>query len=130
MIYLSSPYTAATIAEMHERAEAAAMAAGFIISRRGLNVFSPVVHGHAIEQSFGAIPYDDWMRLSISMLDKADYVYVLTLPGWIKSAGVRREVGHAMRTQKPVWLIEPPVEVGDELSLKLVGSNDEIEWES
>lgn len=101
-IFLSSPYSSPDPFLRAQRYKAAARAVGALIDA-GEVVFSPVVHGHALEQATKrTYPHDSWMRLSRAMLAGASYLYVLTIEGWETSNGVLAEVRLAHSLNIPV----------------------------
>ena len=106
MIYLASPYSHPDQAVERQRFDAVCQAAAALM-RRGLAVFSPIAHSHAIAR-FG-LPTDwaFWQRYDRAFLAWCDELWVLTLPGWEQSAGVRAEMEIAREMGKPVRLIDP-----------------------
>jgi hypothetical protein len=101
-IYLASPYTSddkfVQIARYRSalRASAELMAAGEL-------VFCPVAYGHSVEDKLRqTFPWEYWMRWSKAMLAPAKSLYVLTLPGWEASKGLRDEVHLAYSLEIPI----------------------------
>ena len=73
-------------------------------------VFSPVAHSHPVAQSVKEMPKDHefWMRQDLSFLrDWAEELWVLTLPGWETSRGVREEIAVAEEQGLTVRYSEP-----------------------
>lgn len=105
-IYLASPYSDPDPAIRVKRFRAACQAAAKLILD-GNKVFSPIAHGHAIA-SFAAPEddmmrsWDDWKELDLAILEQADVVAILMLPGWRKSVGVQAELDHAIGLYKPI----------------------------
>ncbi len=64
--------------------------------RRGEVVYSPIVHFHALSVVHN-LPgdFEFWKRINLSMLDKADKLYVLKIKGWEESKGLTAEIEHA-----------------------------------
>ena len=92
MIYIASPYSHKDPNVMHNRYE---KVKGFTAAcmREGLNVYSPIVHGHAIAESHD-LPTDwqFWKDQCLSMLRVADRMIVLQMNGYKESVGVRAEI--------------------------------------
>jgi hypothetical protein len=110
LVYLASPYSSRAGHERAARAKQAKRAAA-ILAEAGEVVFCPVAYGHLLDE---AIPYgrprpthDYWMQLCLPVLSVASRIYVLTLPGWQESLGVREEVALATRLGKPVLGYNP-----------------------
>lgn len=114
MIYLASPYSANP-----EALHAQALAATAELIAIGHVVFSPIVHCHPLTQQkiLPALPTDFafWQNYCLGMLERARELWVLTLPGWRDSEGVRAEIVFARKRRIPVfqltpeWLIKMPM---------------------
>jgi hypothetical protein len=90
-IYLASPYSASP-----EVNHSAALRATALFIRAGLIVYSPIVHCHPIHlESASPGSFTFWQRHNFAILAKASDLWVLTLPGWKESTGVRAEIEHA-----------------------------------
>lgn len=92
MIYLASPYSHHNPARRRMRFEAVRAAAAQLMLR-GLVIYSPIVHGHAIAEAH-ELPtdFEFWRRHCLDMLSLAGDLYVLKLNGWDQSIGVRGEI--------------------------------------
>lgn len=75
--------------------------------RRGLIVYSPIVHCHELAK-IADLPRDAkfWERYNFRMIDAASQLLVLMLPGWEESVGIADEVKHAEETKKHILYIE------------------------
>ena len=93
--YLASPYS--KYGQGHEQAFKDAAQAAATLIKRGLLVFSPIVHSHPIAMLGGVDPVDHelWLRLDLALLDECDSLLVLMMPGWDESRGVAAEIEHA-----------------------------------
>jgi hypothetical protein len=101
-IYLASPYTDNDKFIKISRYRAALRACTELMAA-GEVVFCPVAYGHSLEdKSRQTFPYDYWIRWSKAMLAPAKSLYVLTIPGWDTSAGVKLEVHLAHELEIPV----------------------------
>jgi len=120
LIYLACPYSkpwrdstpgqAEDRSYLATRAEDASLAAALLM-QDGHSVFSPISHGHAIGQEARAnkiglgITLDTWRAVDQAMIRACDAVYVLTLPGWEMSEGIREEILFARTLGKPIFLV-------------------------
>lgn len=91
MIYLGQPYSG-TPEVMHERFLLGRKVTAHLI-RQGLTVFSPIVHCHEMALA-EQLPTDFkfWQNYCIDMLKAADEFWVLSIPGWQESAGLKAEL--------------------------------------
>ena len=94
IIYLASPYTSNHQPTCHERYHHACKAAAALM-KLGHTVFSPIAHSHGIARFIRGHSHGFWMSQDLPFLDFADKVVVLTLPGWEKSKGIKRELEYA-----------------------------------
>jgi hypothetical protein len=92
LIYLASPYTHAERWGEADRYDKVARATSIML-QRGWHVFSPIVHSHPLATQYGCPQDGDfWMRVDSEYLRRCDELWVLRLPGWKESKGVRREL--------------------------------------
>ena len=109
VLYLAAPYSHPDQKICAERAAATAFAASVLMTRYDFVVFAPTVQGHLIidhlplEQS---ISHDFWMGQCLPMLQGANTLGVLKLPGWKGSLGVKHEWDFAVRNHIPIREIE------------------------
>ena len=107
MIYLATPYS-----KYHRGQDEAFIAAANIAGRliaRGLDVFSPIVHGHPLAV-YGDVPQFDtalWERVNRPYLEWCDELYVATMPGWQESAGVAHEIKYFADNGLPISNVDP-----------------------
>ena len=109
LVYLASPYSHSSSAVRRARAEQADLAAVHLI-RQGYAVFSPLSHGQRlVESGPGTLPLDAeaWRAVNERVLESADALFILALPGWERSAGVAAELALARRRGIPVTLMIP-----------------------
>lgn len=112
MIYLASPYTHEHSWVRRERYEEACRAAARYMEM-GHYIYSPIAHTHGICLAMGEgdrIPFEFWERYDYHMIDLADELWVLRLPGWLHSKGVKAEIEYALSKGKPVIHKEYPGE--------------------
>jgi hypothetical protein len=106
MIYLISPYTHPEEKVRWRRARLAARAVA-LCSQKGLFVFSPIAHGHAVHmenarQRQPEISREYWIEFDMQMLDLAGEAFVLTIDGWKDSPGCRDEIDRCKEQAKPL----------------------------
>ena len=108
MIYLASPYSSDNPAVEDARFLAACRATASLLAR-GLHVYSPIVHSHAICEVTGTMNrhWPGWYLHSSVMLTSSAALYVLTLLGWRESVGVRAEIDQARGMQLPIKYVDP-----------------------
>ena len=104
MIYLASPYTHADPSVREARFQAVCRQAAEMM-RRGVVVFSPIAHSHAIAAYGLPIEWAFWERFDRVFLERCDEVWVLALDGWSVSRGVQAEIAMARELGNPVLLI-------------------------
>ena len=110
-IYLASPYSArlkdGTPDEttMHLRFLQVCAMAGNIIAD-GYVVFCPIAHSVPIADTMdNHLDADFWLGQDVHFVDWAEELWVLMLPGWEESSGVKREIALAEEKRKPVLFI-------------------------
>lgn len=116
MVYLASPYSVgrngaygpadtgtATEDTKHQRYIEACKAAGALM-KQGYVVFCPIAHSHAIERDGMSENQtgDFWLDQDLEIVSRCDKVFVLMLPNWEQSRGIRREVDFANNNNIPV----------------------------
>jgi hypothetical protein len=60
-----------------------------------MNPYSPICHWHPIVELGYHVKYDVLLQVDLHILSVATELYVLCIPGWQDSAGVRKEITHA-----------------------------------
>ena len=101
ILYLASPYTDNEPALEIFRYVCACQAAAALM-QQGHTVFSPIAHSHGIARFIQDHSHEFWMEQDLPFLDFADKMVVLTLPGWEKSKGIKRELEYAKDKGIPV----------------------------
>lgn len=94
-IYLATPYSDDIEIVRTARFWAACAIAGRLM-RGGLNVFSPIAHGHPIAL-VTELPTDFgyWRAYCDAMLSGAAELWVAMMPGWQNSVGIKGETDRA-----------------------------------
>ena len=104
LIYLACPYSCDDPVIMSYRvAEATDKTAQRMV--QGYNVFSPLTHSDPVADYLPPeIRWDHgfWLERDFQIIERADELHVLKLPGWDKSYGVAREIEFAQLLGKPV----------------------------
>ena len=107
MIYLASPYSHPVPTVRRRRFKAVCRAAAVML-KKGLMVYSPIVHSVPIAAcGLDAMDHDFWMHVDRPFLDWCSSVTVLMLPGWDVSKGVAAEIKIATTAGKPVSYLDP-----------------------
>ncbi len=73
----------------------------------GIWTFSPIVYGRGMERVVPEREKGWWMRRDAELFKKMDILAVLALTGWQDSPGVAEEIGWAVTTGKPVYILDP-----------------------
>lgn len=104
-IYLACPYSDPDVSVQAKRFQAANKAAASLM-KQGYLVFSPISHTHPIHLA-GDLPgdYEFWRDYDETFIDWCDSVFVMKIPGWDTSKGIKREVEYAEFLGKPVRYI-------------------------
>lgn len=107
LIYLASPYSHKDPAVMEHRYEVACQAAGNLM-KRGAAVFAPIAHSHHIGQLLGeATNHEFWLRQDMAVLRHCTEMFVLMIPGWQESRGVREEIDFCTAHKIPISYVFP-----------------------
>ena len=105
--YLASPYRG--YPNGIEAAYEQALNVAGELTRRGVRVFSPIVHSHRLAQYADVDPCDNglWMDIDRRMAVACDALVVACLPGWMQSAGIAEEMDLFEADGKPVYYLHP-----------------------
>lgn len=107
MIYLASPYSSPTADVQQQRYEDTM---AFVVSETlaGHIIYSPILHWHPVALKY-SLPgdIDFWRQHAVNMITKADTVWILQLPGWEQSRGVRFEIDVAKGMAIPTHYFLP-----------------------
>ena len=105
LVYLASPYSDGDAKVRQDRADVVSKVAGLLL-HKGYIVFSPISHSHPIALVC-KMPTDwkFWETFCKAYLSVAHKLFVLTVPGWEQSVGVRKEMEIAMQLKIPIYFI-------------------------
>lgn len=114
MIYLATPYWHEEEIIRTERVRAAALLTRALI-RRGLPVFSPIVHSHTLNHYAGAdvkksklpLSNQDWINLDFMYLGACNMMLVAQIHGWRESSGIKQELEFCTKMKIPVTMMLP-----------------------
>ncbi|MFH2115619.1 MAG: DUF1937 family protein [Spirochaetota bacterium] len=106
-IYLASPYSHWCPLVRWWRWFKACRAAASLMAQ-GIHVYSPIAHSHWLTV-LGRLPkgWDYWRIIDQREILNSKELWVLRLPGWNKSHGVRAEIKAAGYLKLPVRLVWP-----------------------
>lgn len=106
VIYLASPYSHTDPDVVKQRVRDFAITAARLESEGDVHVVSAMFNHMLLEHATLPSDWEFWKSYSLTILDRADAVYVLQLDGWEKSSGVAGEIEHARNTGKPVVFLD------------------------
>lgn len=106
MLYLASPYShdEASVREYRYRAACRATAT---LLQFGEHVFSPIVHSHPLVEFGLPNNWEFWSKVDREHIERCDALYILTMPGWSESNGVKRETEWAKELDMPIYHLDP-----------------------
>lgn len=104
-IYLGSPYSKYEAG--HDAAARVVADSAAALMRRGLVIYSPIAHGHAVAAHGLPLTWDFWRRQCQPLIDSAAGLIVLTMAGWQESVGLQYEVEEFVRMGKPILHVSP-----------------------
>lgn len=104
--YMAAPYSSPEPNEVEDRYRACMKKQAELVLA-GECVFSPIGHSHYLEVVTGKQPHEFWMGLDRPLLRHASKLYVLMLPGWQYSRGVKEEMDIAAACGIPIEYLEP-----------------------
>lgn len=106
IVYLASPYTHPN-EDVREARFLMTEAVTAKLMTKGLHIFSPIVHCHALAKRYSMpTDYMFWLEYNRSFLKAASTVCVFTLPGWEDSKGVAEEIRLAIEWGKQLQYVD------------------------
>lgn len=110
MIYIASPYSSSDLTLVEQRYRRVCFFVEHLIDRNYV-AFSPIVYCHpfAMRLNLSADALT-WAAFNVSMLRRADAMFVLKLPGWAESRGVKSEITLCKLINIPITFFEPEIE--------------------
>ena len=105
--YLATPYSRYPRGMSSAAFDAASIAGRLML--RGVQVYCPIAHGHAIAGACSALPLDHefWMAACRPFMEASHGLIVATMDGWHESRGVIEETDWFEEQGKPSHLIDP-----------------------
>lgn len=75
--------------------------------KKGHIVYAPISHSHPIAVQEG-LPggFDFWENIDFEFIRWCDYIILVKMPGWEKSAGVSRELEYCRKLGKPIVYLD------------------------
>lgn len=103
--YMATPYSKYKYGTVIAFEDASQIAG--TLMKRGLTVFSPIAHSHAIAIHGEIDPKDHkiWMPADTPFMNAAIGLLVVEMLGWDQSYGVSQEIAHFKAAGKPVRYI-------------------------
>lgn len=107
LCYLATPYTHYKLGLEAAAYDAAEIAAKLM--KRGLFIFAPIPHSHAIAKvgRLDKTDADFWEWADRPFVERSDALIVAMMEGWEDSRGVQHEVASFLIANKPVIYVEP-----------------------
>lgn len=107
MIYLASPYTHKFKSVMEKRFQQVSKYAAHMLTKKRI-VFSPIAYTHPLNE-YADLPYDweYWWGFNKAFLSESKELWVLCLPGWEISDGVKVEIEFAKEHNIPITFVLP-----------------------
>ena len=107
--YVASPYDRYPLGKDAAASIAAHWTADLL--EQGFDVFSPIVHGHALQKTgrltAHAGDHGFWLKIDERYMFRADACIVLMMDGWRQSKGVAWEREQFRAKLKPVFFLDP-----------------------
>jgi hypothetical protein len=105
--YVATPYSKWPGGMNDAAAHAAAISARLL--SKGIYIYSPIAHSHAIALHSTLDPADHsiWLPLDEQFMETAFGLLVIDMPGWRDSYGVNEEIKWFRKHDKPVYLVSP-----------------------
>lgn len=112
-VYLGSPYSKYEAG--HDAAARVVADAAARLMHRGLAIYSPIAHGHAIAAHGLPLDWAFWKSQCQPLIDGAAGLIVLTMAGWQESVGLQYEIEEFVRTGRPILHVSPAWLVASEV---------------
>lgn len=107
IIYLAQPYSINADAALREERYQVAVKKVAEYMNQGYNVFSPILNSHSPSVQYGLpCTWDFWQKVDREYIAICGEMWVLCLPDWDKSVGVKEEIEYANLIGIPVKYIE------------------------
>ena len=117
LVYLASvyswPYDETVTPKLKEkRFKLAAKTSGKLMQKfEKVFFFSPIAHSHP-QQRYAKLPFDfKWYQRDLEILSKCDELWILDMPGWDQSEGIKKELEKAKELNLPIFLVTPRLKV-------------------
>ena len=107
LYYLGSPYSA--FPQGIDQAYTVTCKLAAMLVKKGISVYSPIVHTHPIALAGNINPLDHaiWMPIDRPFMERADALIVAKLDGWDKSRGLKEEIETFAAAKKPILYLNP-----------------------
>lgn len=107
LCYVGTPYT--FYSDGLEAAWLEACRISGELVKRGVKVFCPITHGHAIAVYGGIDQLDTniWYEQNAIFMKKCDCLIVAMMKTWEISKGLEQEIQYFLEASKPVYYLDP-----------------------
>jgi len=105
MVYLASPYAHKDPFVRGIRWRCAALVYAQLVER-GEIIYSPIAIGHPTDMIY-PLPDRLWLGLGLRMVGLCTSIWILALPGWDKSSGIKEEREIAASLKIPEEFLNP-----------------------
>lgn len=104
--YLASPYSKFAGGIVKANDAACRVAAELLL--RGVPVFCPIAHSHAVAMTGQINPMngDFWLKADAPFMRAAKCLVVVCLDGWEESVGILLEIGQFDQMAKPIYYLD------------------------
>jgi hypothetical protein len=118
MIYVASPYSHPDENIRIERFNKVSKFVTNLVSK-GFCAISPITYGHTL-LNYKNMPtdFEFWNNFCISLLSKADILYVYKIEGWNQSKGLNEEIKYAQENNIEIIYIEEDIPELNDLTKK------------
>ena len=99
-VYMGSPYS--LYRDGYDEAARLASLAAAALMFKGLVVYAPIPHGHAVAMHGVPATWDFWHRPCAPFIEAASALVVLKLEGWRDSVGLTYEIARFHEAGKPI----------------------------
>jgi len=129
LVYLASPYTHLNHAVREARFVEACFFNGWVMNHQpGIFFYSPIVHCHPISMRC-ELPgeWEFWASFDECLISRCQELWILCIPGWTKSTGVKAERKIAEKFGIPIRFVvlHPEFPIDDKYRYEMTNTEPE-----